>query len=175
MCSWGKLWTRRYKNKQTKSPTTTSREPGAKTGGERKRTAHAAWLNTSKGMGKPSKPPLQAHTWTHTPPLTPGKEQLATPLPPTSGAIKGTCSFSPSWGCCSIPSHFSQFFVTLWTTAHQAPLSMGFFRQEYWSGLPFKNLTELLDWPLINFYWLGKAKKLGSYQCYSPSALYQHC
>ena len=27
-------------------------------------------------------------------------------------------------------------FVTLWTTAHQAFLSMGFFRQEYWSGLP---------------------------------------
>ena len=29
------------------------------------------------------------------------------------------------------------FSVTLWTVAHQAPLSMGFFRQEYWSGLPF--------------------------------------
>ena len=27
-------------------------------------------------------------------------------------------------------------FATLWTVAHQAPLSMGFFRQEYWSGLP---------------------------------------
>ena len=27
------------------------------------------------------------------------------------------------------------FFVTLWTVAHQAPLSMGFSRQEYWSGL----------------------------------------
>ena len=26
--------------------------------------------------------------------------------------------------------------VTLWTVAHQAPLSMGFSRQEYWSGLP---------------------------------------
>ena len=26
--------------------------------------------------------------------------------------------------------------VTLWTVAHQAPLSMGFFRQEYWTGLP---------------------------------------
>ena len=26
--------------------------------------------------------------------------------------------------------------VTPWTVAHQAPLSMGFFRQEYWSGLP---------------------------------------
>ena len=28
-------------------------------------------------------------------------------------------------------------FVTLWTVDRQAPLSMGFFRQEYWSGLPF--------------------------------------
>ena len=28
-------------------------------------------------------------------------------------------------------------FVTLWTTACQAPLSMGFSRQEYWSRLPF--------------------------------------
>ena len=27
--------------------------------------------------------------------------------------------------------------VTSWTVAHQAPLSMGFSRQEYWSGLPF--------------------------------------
>ena len=35
-------------------------------------------------------------------------------------------------------SHFScvQLFVTLWTTACQAPLSVGFSRQEYWSGLP---------------------------------------
>ena len=30
-----------------------------------------------------------------------------------------------------------QLFVTLWTVAHQAPLSMGFPRQEFWSGLPF--------------------------------------
>ena len=36
-------------------------------------------------------------------------------------------------------SHFShvQLFATLWTVAHQTLLSMGFFRQEYWSGLPF--------------------------------------
>ena len=27
-----------------------------------------------------------------------------------------------------------QLFATLWTVAHQAPLSMGFFRQEYWNG-----------------------------------------
>ena len=34
-------------------------------------------------------------------------------------------------------SHFSQvpFSVTLWTTACQAPLAIGFSRQEYWSGL----------------------------------------
>ena len=30
-----------------------------------------------------------------------------------------------------------QLFVTSWTIAHQAPPSMGFSRQEYWSGLPF--------------------------------------
>ena len=30
-----------------------------------------------------------------------------------------------------------QFFETPWTIAHQAPLSMGFSRQEDWSGLPF--------------------------------------
>ena len=36
-------------------------------------------------------------------------------------------------------SHLShvQLFATLWTVAHQAPLSMEFFRQEYWSRLPF--------------------------------------
>ena len=27
--------------------------------------------------------------------------------------------------------------ATLWTAAYQGPLSMGFSRQEYWSGLPF--------------------------------------
>ena len=29
-----------------------------------------------------------------------------------------------------------QLFATLWTVDHQSPLSMGFSRQEYWSGLP---------------------------------------
>ena len=31
---------------------------------------------------------------------------------------------------------FVSLFATLWTVAHQVPLSMGFSRQEYWSGLP---------------------------------------
>ena len=32
-------------------------------------------------------------------------------------------------------------FVTPWTVTYEAPLSMGFFRQEYWSGLPFPSPT----------------------------------
>ena len=34
---------------------------------------------------------------------------------------------------------------SLWTIAHQAPLSMGFFRQEYWSGLPCLPPEDLPD------------------------------
>ena len=30
-----------------------------------------------------------------------------------------------------------RLFATLWTVTHQAPPSMGFSRQEYWSGVPF--------------------------------------
>ena len=42
-------------------------------------------------------------------------------------------------------SRFScvQLFVTPWTVALQVPLSMGFFRQEYWSGLPCPPLEGL--------------------------------
>ena len=36
-------------------------------------------------------------------------------------------------------------FETPWTVAHQAPLSMEFFRQEYWSGLPFPSPGDLPD------------------------------
>ena len=49
--------------------------------------------------------------------------------------------------CCAVLSHFShvQLRVTLWTAAHQAPLSTGFFRQEYWSGLPCPPPGDLPD------------------------------
>ena len=44
-------------------------------------------------------------------------------------------------------SHFSrvQFFASLWTVAHQTPLSMGFSRQEYWSGPLFPPPGDLPD------------------------------
>ena len=45
---------------------------------------------------------------------------------------------------CELLSHV-RLFVTLWTVAHQAPLSMGFPKEEYWSGLPFPPPEDLSD------------------------------
>ena len=39
----------------------------------------------------------------------------------------------------------SDSFVIPWTVAHQASLSMGFSRQQYWSGLPFPSPGHLPD------------------------------
>ena len=38
-----------------------------------------------------------------------------------------------------------RLFATPWTVAYQAPPSVGFFRQEYWSGLPFPSPEDLPD------------------------------
>ena len=38
-----------------------------------------------------------------------------------------------------------QLFATPWTVAYQDPRSMGFSRQEYWSGLPFPSPEDLPD------------------------------
>ena len=42
-------------------------------------------------------------------------------------------------------NEFIVFIETPWTVAHQAPLSMGFSRQEYRSGFPFLSLGVLPD------------------------------
>ena len=42
-------------------------------------------------------------------------------------------------------SHCVQLFATPWTIVHQAPLSMEFSRQEYWSGLSFPPPGDLPD------------------------------
>ena len=39
----------------------------------------------------------------------------------------------------------ARLFATLWTVDHQVPLSMGFFRQEFWSGLPCPPPGHLLN------------------------------
>ena len=68
-------------------------------------------------------------------------------------AIPGSPSFH--WHLCIQPADSggvnvlvaqpSQHFATPWTVARQAPLSMEFSRQEYWSGLPFPPPGDLLD------------------------------
>ena len=45
---------------------------------------------------------------------------------------------------CSLTSAVSNSVIS-WTLARQAPLSMGFSRQEYWSGLPFPPPGDLPD------------------------------
>ena len=55
---------------------------------------------------------------------------------------------SPALQADSLPSESpvaSDSFTTPWTVAHQAPLLMGFPRQEYWSGLPFPSPRDLPD------------------------------
>ena len=49
--------------------------------------------------------------------------------------------------CCLLFSHYvmSNSFAVPWTVAHQALLSMGFPRHEYWSGLPFPSPGDLPD------------------------------
>ena len=60
--------------------------------------------------------------------------------------------FLPHWSACGLPHTVKvkslsrvRLFVTLWTIARQALLSMGFSRQEYWSGLPFPSPGDLPD------------------------------
>ena len=59
--------------------------------------------------------------------------------------------------------------VTLWTVAHQAPLSMGFSRQEYWSGLPFSSPWHLLGGQnfFLLFFWERHMNKLTKRICRS--------
>ena len=48
------------------------------------------------------------------------------------------CRFSNCYQCvCAQEFSHVQLFETPWTIAHQAPVSMEFSRQKYWSGLPF--------------------------------------
>ena len=46
--------------------------------------------------------------------------------------------------CCAVTCHV-QLFLTIWTIACQASLSMEFSKKEYWNGLPFATLRDLPD------------------------------
>ena len=47
--------------------------------------------------------------------------------------------------CCCLVTVVSNSFLIPWTIAQQTSLSMGFHRQEYWSGLPFPSPGDLPD------------------------------
>ena len=53
-------------------------------------------------------------------------------------AVRAACTHAKLLQSCST-------FATLWTVAHQAPLSVGFSRQKYWSGLPRHSPGDLPD------------------------------
>ena len=109
-----------------------------------------------------------------------------------------TASLSPrsylNCCCCLVTQSWvtkltlSNSFGTPWTVAHQAPLSMGFSRQEYWNGLAFPSpgnlpdpgikltspaladgffTTELLGKPLINLIW-AHSNQLYGYNMHQP-------
>ena len=121
-------------------------------------------------MGRHWDTPTPTHTQrvTH---LTPRREASCRPLQVTQCTL-GTCrtqgtgvlggghpgepqeralSMGNLQSCYGL-SHFSRvrLFVTPWTAACQAPLFMGFSRQEHWSGLPFPS-------PELTFIW-GKMR-----------------
>ena len=64
-----------------------------------------------------------------------------------------------------------QLFGTLWTVARQTPLSMGFSRQEYWSGLPCPPPGDLPDPGIgpVTFMFPGFGRWVLYYQCYLGS------
>ena len=45
--------------------------------------------------------------------------------------------------------------ATLWTAAYQAPPSMGFSRQEYWSGVPLPSPLYIYIYILLKYSWLA--------------------
>ena len=68
----------------------------------------------------------------------------ASPCEPA--AVPYYCTFQGTMSMCVLTC-FSrvQLFAIPWTVAHHAPLSMGFSRQEYWSGLPCPTPGDLPD------------------------------
>ena len=74
----------------------------------------------------------------------------------------------PKLACeCAKSLQLCPTFATPWTVAHQAPLSMGFSRQEYWSGLPCPAPGDLPD-PGIELTSLGSPALGGGFLTTAP-------
>ena len=105
------------------------------------------------------------------------------PGSPVSGILQArtlewvAISFSNAWKWKVKVKSLShvQLLATPWTAAHQAPLSMGFFRQEYWSGVPLPSPPIPLGFNLKSSsasWWLflhPDHQDRGDISCYSLS------
>ena len=97
---------------------------------------------------------------TYHPPLHPQHNREPFPCPTPASFLMhspGCKTYSPSTSsgphavpCILSHSVTSNSVVTLWTAAYQAPLSMGFSGQEYWSGSSSKGSSRLRDRTLIS-------------------------
>ena len=76
---------------------------------------------------------------------------------PEEGLVLASCSEGTRIFVCSC----IQLFATPWTVAQQAPLSVGFSRQEYWSGLPFSSRGS--SWPRNRTTSLGFPALVGTF------------
>ena len=72
----------------------------------------------------------------------PRSQRLTSIFSPKNGVCVCVCVCARAHARAQSLSH-GQLFETPWAIAHQAPLSMGFFRQEYWSRLPFPSPGDL--------------------------------
>ena len=67
-----------------------------------------------------------------------------------------------------------QLFTTPWIAAHQAPPSMGFSRQEYWSGVPLPSPMKLLATAIADFWHTLPKRKSGLRSGIRPSELWEN-
>ena len=72
---------------------------------------------------------------------------ISQPMIIISAVCRGCYIWSPHYVVCLWACTLSHvwFFMTPWMVAHEAPLSMAFSRQEYWSGFPFPPSGDLPD------------------------------
>ena len=70
--------------------------------------------------------------------------------------------------CAVLACSVIQLFSTPWTVARQAPLSLEFFRQEYWSGLPFPIPGDLTDPGLKSVFLASPVLASGSFTTEPP-------
>ena len=87
-------------------------------------------------------PFLMTLPWMGFPMLAPGSYQMYFQQKISRSEDNGIIKVMKRHACMSNCFSHAQLFVTLWTVAHHASLTMGFFRQEYGSRLPFSSLMK---------------------------------